>query len=65
MIPLALQKNVFGLIEVYDGKERVFENNDILIAKLFSHHVSVALENARLLSEAQKRNDEQKTFYSS
>ncbi len=65
MIPLASQQNVFGLIELYDVKIREFEKNEILLIKLFSHHVAVALENAKLLSETLKGFNEQKALHES
>jgi diguanylate cyclase (GGDEF)-like protein len=64
-LPLAAKNQVIGLMGVYDENERSFENDEILIAKIFSHHVAVALENAKLLSEAQIGHDEQKALYES
>jgi len=60
LLPLLTQNQVFGLIGIYDENERSYNNDEILIAKLFSHHVAVAIDNARLYSEAENGFSEQK-----
>jgi PAS domain S-box-containing protein len=55
MQPMVFQDRVVGLVEVADSRgERVFTNQEISVAQLFSNQAASAIENARLYERAQE-----------
>ena len=50
-VPLVGKKDVIGVIELVRFPPETFGQEDLEIATLFANHASVALENAKLLSE--------------
>ena len=59
-LPLETNNQVIGLVGIYDEKERSFNDEEILIAKLYSHHVALAIKNSRLSSVTETGISEQK-----
>ncbi len=57
LLPLVHQKEALGLIETYDIKEKTYEIHEIVLAKLYANHASIAIENARLFNRAQEEID--------
>jgi diguanylate cyclase (GGDEF)-like protein len=57
LLPLVHQNEAIGLIETYDLEERIYEIHEIVLAKLYANHASIAIENARLFDRAQEEID--------
>jgi diguanylate cyclase (GGDEF)-like protein len=57
LLPLVHQKEAIGIIETYDIKEKTYEIHEIVLAKLYANHASIAIENARLFNRAQEEID--------
>jgi diguanylate cyclase (GGDEF)-like protein len=57
LLPLVHQKEAIGLIETYDFHEKFYEIHEIVLAKLYANHASIAIENARLFDRAQEEID--------
>ncbi len=50
-VPVIGQKEVIGVIELLRYSPEIFTQEDLEVATLFANHASVALENAKLVSE--------------
>jgi len=50
-VPVLGQKDVLGVIELLRYPPAIFTQDDLEIATMFANHASVALENAKLLTE--------------
>ena len=57
-VPLRVKSRVIGAFAVGDVPGRVFTPEDVRLAEAFADHAAVALENARLYTEAQARRRE-------
>ena len=57
LLPLVHHNEAIGLIETYDYEEKVYEIHEIVLAKLYANHASIAIENARLFDKAQDEID--------
>ncbi len=53
-IPLVAKGHVIGVLGVVDRLGRVFDNEDIQLAKTFADHAAIAQENSRLYAEAEE-----------
>ena len=53
-IPLIAKGKVSGALRVADRLGRVFDNEDIQLAKTFADHAAIAQENSRLYAEAEE-----------
>ncbi len=58
MVPVLGQRDVLGVIEVQRYPPETFTQEDLEIAILFANHASVALENAKLLTEIRRVRDQ-------
>lgn len=59
MLPLFVQENTFGLIEIFEVKrKRVFSRDDILTNLVLANHAGISLDRAILLAEARQRASE-------
>ena len=56
--PMARGENVFGAIGVAQHEPRAFEDKQIALIKSFADQAVIAIENARLFDEVQKRTSE-------
>jgi signal transduction histidine kinase/ActR/RegA family two-component response regulator len=54
-VPLVVQERVLGALAVGAQRGRRFTGREIELVSAFAHHAAVALENARLFEEAQRR----------
>jgi GAF domain-containing protein len=54
-VPLMVQGQVFGALAVNDRVGRVFDESEIRLAQTFADQSALALENARLYTEARRR----------
>ena len=57
-VPLRVKSRVIGAFAVGDVLGRVFAPEDVRLAEAFADHAAVALENARLFTEAEARRRE-------
>jgi signal transduction histidine kinase/CheY-like chemotaxis protein/PAS domain-containing protein len=57
-VPLVVQEQVFGALAVGAHRERRFTEREIELVSAFADHAAVALHNARLFDEAQRRRAE-------
>jgi GAF domain-containing protein len=57
-VPVVGQKEVLGVIELQRYPPGTFTNEDLEAAIMFANHASVALENAKLLSELKRARDQ-------
>ena len=56
--PMARGENVFGAIGVAQHEPRAFEDKQIALIKSFADQAVIAIENARLFDEVQKRTED-------
>jgi signal transduction histidine kinase len=56
--PMARGENVFGAIGVAQHEPRAFENKQIALIKSFADQAVIAIENARLFDEVQRRTED-------
>jgi GAF domain-containing protein/CheY-like chemotaxis protein len=54
-VPLMVKGQVFGALAVNDRAGRVFDESEIRLAQTFADQAALALENARLYTEARRR----------
>jgi GAF domain-containing protein len=57
-MPLVVQERVIGAVVVTDRTGRSLDNGELALAQAFADHAALALENARLYSEATRRRRE-------
>jgi GAF domain-containing protein/CheY-like chemotaxis protein len=57
-VPLLVQDRVIGALGVGDHAGRIFQADEIHLARMFGDQVGLALENARLYAEAMRRRRE-------
>lgn len=57
-VPLMAQNRVIGVLGLGDTRERTFDDEDHRVAQAFADQAAVALENARLYTEATRRQRE-------
>ena len=57
-VPLVVQERVFGALAVGAVRGRRFTEREIELVSAFAYHAAVALDNARLYEEAQRRRAE-------
>jgi len=57
-VPLVVQERIIGAVVIIDLSGRVLDNGDLALARAFADHAALALENARLYSEATRRRRE-------
>jgi signal transduction histidine kinase/CheY-like chemotaxis protein len=60
-VPLLVREHVLGALAVGAERGRVFTEREIELVSAFAHHAAVALHNARLFEEAQRRRAEAET----
>jgi signal transduction histidine kinase/DNA-binding response OmpR family regulator/HAMP domain-containing protein/putative methionine-R-sulfoxide reductase with GAF domain len=53
-VPLMVQREVVGVLDVQSTGAAAFEDDDVAILKTMADQVAVAIENARLLAESQR-----------
>lgn len=53
--PLFVRDNIFGAITFHFSKPRKFSEEDIALARILSDQATLAIENARLLQDAERR----------
>jgi GAF domain-containing protein len=53
-VPLVVKGEVYGSIMMYYQEPRIFTNEEISLAKIFSDQVALAIENARLRIQAEQ-----------
>src|SRR6267142_1320130 len=61
-VPLIVKGQVIGALGLVDASGRVFTEDDIRLAQAFADQASVALENARLYADAERRRVEAETL---
>jgi GAF domain-containing protein len=61
-VPLIVKEQVIGALALADTRERLFDAEDIRLAQAFADQAAVALENARLYAEAERRRVEEQTL---
>jgi GAF domain-containing protein/CheY-like chemotaxis protein len=57
-VPILLGEDVKGIVSVQSHKQNAYHESDIRLLQTLANSMSVALENARLFDEVQKRNQE-------
>jgi GAF domain-containing protein len=61
-VPLIVKEQVIGALALADTNGRAFTADDVRLAQAFADHAAVALENARLYAEAERRRIEAETL---
>ena len=61
-VPLVAKEQVIGALGLVDGSGRVFTEDDVRLAQAFADQAAVALENARLYADAERRRVEAETL---
>jgi len=61
-VPLMVKDQVIGALGLVDAPGRVFTAEDVQLAQAFADQAAVALENARLYAEAERRRVEAETL---
>ncbi len=61
-VPLIVKDQVIGALGLVDGPGRVFTAEDVQLAQTFADQAAVALGNARLYADAERRRAEAETF---
>jgi len=61
-VPLTVKGQVIGALGLVDASGRVFTEDDVRLAQAFADQASVALENARLYADAERRRVEAETL---
>jgi len=55
-VPLRVQDRVIGVLEITDDeKSGLFDDDEVRLVSLFADQAAIALENARLIAESQRR----------
>ena len=58
IVPLIVRDKEYGLMTLLQEKGRVFDENDLILAKEIARRATLAVENGRLYAEAQELNKE-------
>ena len=61
-VPLVVKEQVIGALGLVDVSGRVFTDDDVRLAQAFADQAAVALENARLYADAERRRVEAETL---
>ncbi len=61
-VPLIVKEQVIGALGLVDVSGRVFTEDDVRLAQAFADQAAVALENARLYADAERRRVEAETL---
>ena len=61
-VPLTVKEQVIGALGLLDARGRVFTEDDVRLAQAFADQAAVALENARLYADAERRRVEAETL---
>jgi GAF domain-containing protein len=61
-VPLTVKEQVIGALGLADASDRVFTEDDVRLAQAFADQAAVALENARLYADAERRRVEAETL---
>ena len=61
-VPLTVKERVIGALALFDGDGRAFTAEDARLAQAFADQAAVALENARLYTDAERRRAESDTL---
>ncbi len=61
-VPLIVKEQVIGALGLVDASGRVFTEDDVRLAQAFADQAAVALENARLYADAERRRVEAETL---
>jgi len=61
-VPLTVKAQVIGALALFDGDGRAFTAEDARLAQAFADQAAVALENARLYTDAERRRAESDTL---
>lgn len=61
-VPLTVKERVIGALALFDGDGRAFTTEDGRLAQAFADQAAVALENARLYTDAERRRAESDTL---
>jgi GAF domain-containing protein len=64
-LPLKMQNRVIGVLDVQSTEISAFHEEDIAILQILADQITLAIENARLLSESQKAFHELEEMYGS
>ncbi|MCR4407287.1 MAG: GAF domain-containing protein [Anaerolineae bacterium] len=62
-VPLRIGERITGVLDVQSDRVNAFDKSDLFVLQALSDQVAVALENARLFDEIQRRLDEVSTLY--
>lgn len=65
LIPFVKQDNLIGLVEVYNHEEILYEDSDLMVARLLSSTAAVAFENAAYFKQVQQSYLQLKTLHES
>jgi diguanylate cyclase (GGDEF)-like protein len=65
LIPFVKQEQLIGLVEVYHRDEIIYDENDLMMARLLSSTAAVAFENATLFQQIQQSYIQQKALHDS
>jgi PAS domain S-box-containing protein len=62
-VPLRVGDRVLGVLDVQSDRVSAFDRSDLFVLQALGDQVAVAIENARLFDETQRRLDEVSTLY--
>jgi len=65
MIPFVRQEKMIGLVEIYNKEEKLFEENQLMMAKLLSSTAAIAFENAIIFEQLEQSLVQQKALHDS
>lgn len=57
-VPLKVEGRVVGVLDLQDNRLNAFSKEDIFVLETLGHQVAIAIENARLFRESQRRTEE-------
>ena len=61
-LPLIIQNSVLGVLDVQSNRVNAFDDTDMLVLHALADHIAIAIENARLYGDLQKRADQLATI---
>ncbi len=64
-VPLRARGHIIGVLEIMDGKPGSFAPDEIRLVSVFADQAAIAIDNARLLAEKDRRADEFAALYQS
>lgn len=65
LVPFLRQDQVIGLVEIYHQEEIIYDENDLMMAKLLASTAAIAFENANLFQQIEQSYTQQKALHDS